>query len=95
LILGKRETLRPGKQIGPYRIEGVLGDGGMGIVYRATDMRLGRPVAIKISKSLFDKRFEREARAIAALNHPHICQLYEPLDRPFWSPSASGFVPAC
>ena len=77
LLLRKTETLGPGKQIGPYRIEGVLGAGGMGIVYHATDTRLDRPVAIKISRNLFDKRFEREARAIAALNHPHICHLYD------------------
>ena len=49
----------------------------MGTVYRATDTRLGRPVAIKISRSLFDGRFEREARAIASLNHPHICTLHD------------------
>jgi hypothetical protein len=49
----------------------------MGIVYRATDTRLDRPVAIKISRSLLDERFEREARAISSLNHPHICTLYD------------------
>ena len=72
-----RKRWEPGKQLGPYRIEGVLGAGGMGTVYRATDTRLGRPVAIKISSSVFDERFEREARAIASLNHPHICTLYD------------------
>jgi cephalosporin-C deacetylase-like acetyl esterase len=71
------ETLEPGKQLGPYRIEGVLGAGGMGTVYRATDTRLGRPVAIKISSSIFDERFKREARSIASLNNPHICTLYD------------------
>jgi eukaryotic-like serine/threonine-protein kinase len=45
----------------------------MGEVYRATDTRLGRPVAVKVSAKEFSDRFEREARAISALNHPHIC----------------------
>jgi serine/threonine protein kinase len=49
----------------------------MGQVYPATDTRLGRTVAIKISREQFSARFEREARAIAALNHPHICTLYD------------------
>jgi eukaryotic-like serine/threonine-protein kinase len=66
-----------GGQLGPYRIEQKIGQGGMGIVYRATDTRLGRPVAIKISRSLFDERCEREARAVSSLNHPHICTLHD------------------
>src|ERR1700737_2966817 len=49
----------------------------MGEVYRATDTRLGREVAIKVAKEQFSERFEREAHAVAALNHPHICQLYD------------------
>ena len=49
----------------------------MGEVYRATDTRLGRTVALKVSKDRFSQRFEREARAVASLNHPHICQLYD------------------
>ena len=49
----------------------------MGEVYKARDTRLDRIVAIKISKELFSERFEREARAVAALNHPHICHLYD------------------
>jgi serine/threonine protein kinase len=49
----------------------------MGLVYKATDTRLGRTVAIKVSRDEFSERFEREARAVAALNHPHICQLYD------------------
>jgi hypothetical protein len=49
----------------------------MGEVYRATDTRLGRTVAIRVSRDEFSERFEREARAVAALNHPHICQLYD------------------
>jgi eukaryotic-like serine/threonine-protein kinase len=66
-----------GEQLGPYRIEQKIGQGGMGTVYRAVDTRLDRPVAIKISRSLFDERFEREARAISSLNHPHICTLHD------------------
>lgn len=69
--------LTPGSQLGPYRIEGLLGKGGMGQVFRARDPRLGRSVAIKISQQRFAERFEREAKAIAALNHPHICTLYD------------------
>jgi serine/threonine protein kinase len=49
----------------------------MGQVYRAHDPRVGRDVAIKVSQEKFTERFEREARAVAALNHPHICQLYD------------------
>ena len=64
-------------QLGPYRIEAQVGAGGMGQVYRATDTRLGRAVAVKISHARFSDRFRREARAISALNHPHICALYD------------------
>ena len=70
-------VLAAGERLGPYQITGLLGEGGMGKVYRASDTRLGRPVAIKISIKQFDKRFEREARAISALNHPNICTLYD------------------
>jgi serine/threonine protein kinase len=66
-----------GQMLGPYRVLAKLGEGGMGEVYRATDTRLGRTVAIKVSRDEFSERFEREARAVAALNHPHICQLYD------------------
>jgi eukaryotic-like serine/threonine-protein kinase len=66
-----------GEQLGPYRIEKKIGQGGMGTVYRATDTRLDRPVAIKISRSLLDQPFEREARTISSLNHPHICMLHD------------------
>jgi eukaryotic-like serine/threonine-protein kinase len=66
-----------GTQLGPYRIEALLGAGGMGQVYRAVDTRLDRKVAIKISARQFSDRFEREARAISALNHPHICTLHD------------------
>jgi hypothetical protein len=67
----------PGTMLGPYRIDAKIGAGGMGEVFRGTDTRLGRPVAIKISQQRFDERFEREARAISALNHPNICTLYD------------------
>jgi serine/threonine protein kinase/dienelactone hydrolase len=69
--------LAVGTQLGPYRIEGRLGSGGMATVYRATDTRLGRPVAIKIPAERYSERFQREARAISTLNHPHICSLYD------------------
>ena len=63
--------------LGPYRIESKIGEGGMGEVFRAVDTRLGRAVAIKLAHEKFSGRFEREARAVAALNHPHICTLYD------------------
>jgi tetratricopeptide (TPR) repeat protein len=66
-----------GTSLGPYRIESKLGQGGMGEVFRAVDTRLGRAVAIKIARKQFIERFEREARAISSLNHPHICTLYD------------------
>src|SRR5579871_3698519 len=63
--------------LGPYRLQNRLGAGGMGSVYRALDTRLGRAVAIKMTREQFSERFEREARAISALNHPNICTLYD------------------
>src|ERR1700677_2629521 len=66
-----------GACLGPYRIESKLGEGGMGEVFRAVDTRLGRAVAIKTTREQFSARFEREARAIASLNHPTICTLYD------------------
>src|SRR5437879_4009754 len=69
--------LAPGTRLGPYEILTLIGAGGMGEVYRARDTRLGRDVAIKVSAERFSERFEREARAVAALNHPHICTLYD------------------
>lgn len=75
--LGVKDLVAPGAQFGPYRIEGPLGAGGMGQVYRARDTRLGRLVAIKVVAGEFTDRFQREARAIAGLNHPHICTLYD------------------
>jgi len=67
----------PGSQLGPYRIEARLGEGGMGQVFRATDTRLGRPVAIKICNPEFLDRFEQERRSIAAINHPRVCTLHD------------------
>ncbi|MBV9303913.1 MAG: serine/threonine protein kinase [Acidobacteriaceae bacterium] len=66
-----------GSHLGPYKIDSLLGRGGMGQVFRATDTRLGRAVAIKISNEEFVGRFEHESRAIAALNHPNICTLHD------------------
>ena len=76
-------TLTPGTSLGPYQITDSLGAGGMGEVYAATDTRLDRTVAIKVlpaelaSDPERRERFEREAKAIAALNHPHICTLHD------------------
>src|ERR1700687_83702 len=70
-------SLAAGDKLGPYEILGPIGAGGMGEVYLARDPRLGRNVAIKVSAEKFTERFEREARAIAALNHPNICTLYD------------------
>ncbi len=69
--------LAPGDKLGPYEILEPIGKGGMGEVFRARDTRLQREVAIKISAEQFSERFEREARAIAALNHPNICTLHD------------------
>lgn len=69
--------LSVGDKFGPYEILAPLGAGGMGEVYKARDKRLNRMVAIKTSKTEFSERFAREARAVAALNHPNICQLYD------------------
>ena len=76
-------ALTSGTKFGPYEIQSPLGAGGMGEVYRARDTRLGRDVAIKVLPEAFAKdavlkeRFEREAKTISALNHPHICTLYD------------------
>ncbi len=69
--------LAAGNRLGRYEIEARLGAGGMGEVFRARDTRLNRTVALKISKIQFSERFEREARAIAQLNHSHICTLFD------------------
>jgi serine/threonine protein kinase len=69
--------LKPGAKLGPYEIVSPIGKGGMGEVWKARDPRLGRDVAIKISAQQFTDRFEREARAIASLNHPNIFTLHD------------------
>ena len=70
-------ALSAGDRLGPYEIVAPLGAGGMGEVYRARDPRLGREVAVKVSAVQFSERFEREARAVASLNHPNICTLFD------------------
>src|SRR5688500_20011698 len=76
-------ALSPGTKLGPYAVVSALGSGGMGEVYRAEDTRLHRVVAVKtLSEKLESspqaiERFEREARAAAALNHPNICTIYD------------------
>ena len=78
----------PGTRLGPYEILADIGAGGMGEVYKARDTRLDRTVAIKVllphvaGDPLFRERFEREARAVSALDHPHICALYDVGRRP-------------
>src|SRR5215472_9500538 len=70
-------TLSPRERLGPYEILAPVGEGGMGTVWKARDTRLNRIVAIKQVKGTHSSRFEQEARAIAALNHPHICQIHD------------------
>ena len=83
IIRGKRLALTPGTRLGPYEIQSALGAGGMGEVYKARDTRLDRTVAVKVLPADLaadpDRRarFEREARAIAALSHPHICTIHD------------------
>ena len=69
--------LTAGDKLGPYEILALIGKGGMGEVYRARDPRLNRDVAIKVSAERFSERFDHEARAVAALNHPNICAIYD------------------
>jgi eukaryotic-like serine/threonine-protein kinase len=69
--------LGPGDKLGPYEILSAIGSGGMGDVYKAHDPRMGRDVAIKVSSERFSDRFSREVHAVAALNHPNICHLYD------------------
>src|SRR5215468_3841978 len=76
-------SLQPSTRLGPYEIISSIGAGGMGEVYRARDTRLDRIVAVKVlpehlsSNPQLRERFEREARAISRLSHPHICALYD------------------
>src|ERR1700733_13617141 len=69
--------LSTGDKLGPYEIVALIGKGGMGEVYRAPDPRTGRDVAVKVSSERFSERFNREVRAVASLNHPNICHLYD------------------
>jgi eukaryotic-like serine/threonine-protein kinase len=70
-------SIRIGQRLASYEITALIGKGGMGAVYRATDTRLNRTVAIKVSDAQFSERFAQEASVIASLNHPHICHLYD------------------
>jgi eukaryotic-like serine/threonine-protein kinase len=81
-------VLTPGGRLGPYEIMEMLGRGGMGEVFRAHDSRLNRTVAIKVSSGQFSDRFEREARAVAALSHPNVCTLFD-IGRP---PADPGYL---
>src|ERR1700733_7636321 len=74
--------LQPGERLGPYEILALIGKGGMGEVYRARDTRLHRDIAVKVLPQSFAteaarERFQREARAASALNHPNICVVYD------------------
>src|SRR5437867_12965497 len=76
-------TLIPGSRLGPYQIIEPIGAGGMGEVYKATDTRLERVVAVKVlpqhwaANAEMRQRFEREAQTLASMNHPHICVLHD------------------
>src|SRR3954470_21829210 len=86
-------ALPSGTRLGPYKIIAPIGAGGMGEVYRALDTRLGRDVAVKVLPSHLSSdpdlkaRFEREARVISSLQHPHICTLHD-----VGSPDRVGFL---
>ena len=75
-------SLSPGTRLGPYEVTALIGQGGMGEVYRARDTKLGRDVALKVLPDLFADdperlaRFQREARVLASLNHPNIASIY-------------------
>jgi serine/threonine protein kinase len=82
-IIARRMMFSPGSRLGPYEIVALLGSGGMGEVYRARDPRLGRDLALKVLSGKFSadrealERFEREARAASALNHPNVVTIYD------------------
>jgi protein kinase-like protein/WD40 repeat protein len=76
-LLEGDSALAPGTQLGTYRIDVIVGEGGMGRVYKAFDTRLNRSIALKISRIEFSDRIGREARAVAALNHPNICTIHD------------------
>src|SRR5258707_10988930 len=69
--------LKPGEKLGRYQLRSPIGAGGMGEVWKARDTQLERDVALKFSKDAFTARFDREARSVAAFNHPNICQIYD------------------
>ncbi|MBL8293550.1 MAG: protein kinase, partial [Bryobacterales bacterium] len=71
------EAMKPGVRVGPYELVSPAGAGGVGEVWKARDTRLDRTVAIKFSNAAFSDRFQREARSIAALNHPNIATLHD------------------
>ena len=76
-LIAAPDSLQPGQSLGPYQIVSFIAAGGMGSVYRARDPRMGREVAIKVAAERFSERFSREVRAVAALNHPNICHVYD------------------
>ena len=76
--------LKPGAKLGPYEILSPIGAGGMGEVWKARDTRLGRDVALKVSKSEFTEWFAQEARTVAALNHPNILHAARLSGRTIW-----------
>ncbi len=92
----ERLHLVAGTRLGPYEVHSLIGAGGMGEVYRARDTRLGRTVAIKVLPAELAgdgdrrRRFEQEARAVSALNHPHICTLYDVSEHGDGSASVPG-----
>ena len=81
--MSRSMTLKPGTCLGPYEVQGLLGAGGMGEVYAALDRRLRRSVAVKVlppgttANTLAVARLQREAHAVAALNHPNICSIFD------------------
>jgi len=85
--------LTPGTRLGPYEILAPIGGGGMGEVWKARDTGVNRMVAIKQLTGDQSERFEQEARAIAALNHPHICQIYDVGPDSSWSRSSPRLRP--